>query len=149
MAAVSASSLPPAVPVPTRRLRVLVVEDEPGVRSMLGAVLRASGYEPLLSEDGRDAADQLKAGLTVDAVLTDIRMPRMDGVAFVLHLRAQEETRHLPVLAMSAYNDERQEREVREAGANLFLPKPFTVQALTGALRALLESVSPSDSPPS
>ncbi len=148
MGAVSAS-LPPAMPDPARRLRVLVVEDEAGVRSMLGAVLRASGYEPLLSEDGRDAADQLKAGLAVDVVLTDIRMPRMDGVAFVTYLRAQEETRDLPVLAMSAYNDDRQEREVRAAGANLFLPKPFTVQALTDALRVLLASVRPSDSQPS
>lgn len=146
---VVSASLPPAMPDPTRRPRVLVVEDEAGVRSMLGAVLRASGYEPLLSEDGRDAADQLKAGLAVDAVLTDIRMPRMDGMAFVTGLRAQEATRHLPVLAMSAYSDERQEREIRAAGANLFLPKPFTVQALTDALRVLLASVPPSDGQPS
>lgn len=105
---------------------------------MLGAVLRASGYEPLLAEDGRDAADRLGAGLSVDAVLTDIRMPRMDGVALVAHLRSLEMTRTLPVLAMSAYNDERQEREARAAGADLFLAKPFTVQALAGALRTLL-----------
>lgn len=121
---------------------MLVVEDEPGVRSMLGAVLRASGYDPLLSEDGQDAADRLEAGLNVDAVLTDIRMPRMDGVALVTQLRAREATRRLPVLAMSAYNDERQEREVRAAGADLFLPKPFTVQALAGALRSLLEPLA-------
>jgi CheY-like chemotaxis protein len=112
------------------------------VRSMLGAVLRASGYDPLLSEDGRDAMDRLAAGLSVDVVLTDIRMPRMDGVAFVTELRTHEATRLLPVLAMSAYNDERQEREVRAAGANLFLPKPFTVQALAGALRTLLEPLA-------
>lgn len=137
------SPLPQPDPAPARRLRVLVVEDEPGVRSMLGAVLRASGYDPLLAEDGRDAADRLSAGLTVDVVLTDIRMPRMDGVAFVTHLRSQESTRDLPVLAMSAYNDERQEREVRAAGADLFLPKPFTVQALASALRTLLEPPPP------
>jgi two-component system, chemotaxis family, sensor histidine kinase and response regulator PixL len=139
---VVAASLSGAGSTPARRLRVLVVEDEPGVRSMLGAVLRASGYDPLLSEDGQDAVDRLEAGLAVDAVLTDIRMPRMDGVALVTRLRAHEATRTLPVLAMSAYNDERQEREVREAGANLFLPKPFTVQALAGALRSLLETTA-------
>ena len=44
-------------------------------QAALGVVLRSSGYEPLLSEDGRDAADRLGAGLIVDAVLTDIRMP--------------------------------------------------------------------------
>lgn len=126
-----------------RRARILVVEDEPGVRSMLGAVLRASGYEPLLALDGQDAAEQLRAGLNVDAVITDIRMPRMDGVALVTHLRAQESTQGLPVIAMSAYNDERQEREVRAAGADYFLPKPFTVQALAGALAALLGPVAP------
>lgn len=139
--AVVTSPPQPAAPRPARRPRVLVVEDEPGVRSMLGAVLRASGYDPLLSEDGRDAMDRLEAGLSVDAVLTDIRMPRMDGVAFVTQLRAFEATRSLPVLAMSAYNDERQEREVRAAGADIFLPKPFTVQALAGALRSLLDPI--------
>jgi CheY-like chemotaxis protein len=132
-----------AAPQPRRRARILVVEDEPGVRSMLGAVLRASGYEPLLALDGQDAAEQLRAGLSVDAVITDIRMPRMDGVALVAHLRAQESTRGLPVIAMSAYNDERQEREVRAAGADSFLPKPFTVQALAGALQALLGPAVP------
>lgn len=109
---------------------------------MLGAVLRVSGYDPLLCEDGRDAMDRLEAGLCVDVVLTDIRMPRMDGVAFVTELRTREATRLLPVLAMSAYNDERQEREVRAAGADLFLPKPFTVQALAGALRTLLKPLT-------
>lgn len=110
---------------------------------MLGAVLRSSGYDPLLAEDGRDAADRLGAGLIVDAVLTDIRMPRMDGVALVTHLRLQDATRLLPIVAMSAYNDERQEREVRAAGANFFLPKPFTVQALADALRTLLGPIAP------
>ncbi len=132
------SSPEPATAVPLRRPRILVVEDEPGVRSMLDAVLRASGYDPLLAEDGQDAADRLDAGLHVDALITDIRMPRMDGVALVMHLRAQEMTRSLPIVAMSAYNDERQEREVRAAGADLFLPKPFTVQALASALQTLL-----------
>lgn len=127
----------PAAPPPWRP-RILVVEDEPGVRSMLDAVLRASGYDPLLAEDGQDAAERLAAGLRVDAVITDVRMPRMDGVALVVRLRSQELTRALPVLAMSAYNDERQEREMRAAGADLFLPKPFTVLALTEALRTLV-----------
>lgn len=105
---------------------------------MLDAVLRASGYEPLLAEDGQDAAERLAAGLRVDAVLTDVRMPRMDGVSLVVRLRSQELTRALPVIAMSAYNDERQEREMRAAGADLFLAKPFTVVALTDALRMLI-----------
>ncbi|TAK77769.1 MAG: response regulator [Dehalococcoidia bacterium] len=129
------SDPPAAAP---RRPRILVVEDEPGVRSMLDAVLRASGYEPLLAEDGQAAAERLAAGLRVDAVLTDVRMPRMDGVSLVVRLRSQELTRALPVIAMSAYNDERQEREMRAAGADLFLAKPFTVVALTDALRMLI-----------
>lgn len=140
-----AVSSPPDSPtsVPRRPLRILVVEDEPGVRSMLGAVLRASGYDPLLAEDGQDASERLAAGLSVDAVLTDIRMPRMDGVALMTHLRSQDATRTLPIMAMSAYNDERQEREVRAAGADFFLPKPFTVQALADALQTLLGTVTP------
>lgn len=117
---------------------VLVVEDEPGVRSMLGAALRASGFDVEFAENGRVALDALRAGLAAQIILTDIRMPEMDGITFVRNLRADPEVRAIPVVAMSAYNDTLQEREIIEAGADAFLPKPFTVAAVTAALLRVL-----------
>jgi CheY-like chemotaxis protein len=117
---------------------ILVAEDEESVRSMISLVLRSRGYRPVLCVDGREAADRIDAGEPVDAVLMDIRMPRLGGIGLVNHIRRQPQLQRLPVIAMSAYNDEVQEREVLSAGADVFLPKPFTVQDLMSALTSLL-----------
>jgi CheY-like chemotaxis protein len=118
---------------------VLVAEDEESVRSMLAIALRASGFDAVLCHDGQEADERLEAGLQVDAALVDVRMPRLGGVELLKRIRARESGRDLPVVAMSAYNDDLQEREVRAAGADAFLPKPFTIAALRTALSELLE----------
>lgn len=117
---------------------ILVAEDEESVRSMIALVLRSRGYRTILCSDGREAVSQFEAGVHVDAVLMDIRMPRLGGIELVTFIRQQPELAALPVVAMSAYNDQRQEREVLSAGANAFLAKPFTVNDLSDALEALL-----------
>src|SRR5881392_1543414 len=83
---------------------ILVAEDEESVRTMIALVLRSRGYRPLLCVDGSDAVEQLDAGVHVDAVLMDIRMPRLGGIELVTHIRSQPALRTLPVIAMSAYN---------------------------------------------
>lgn len=123
-----------AVPRPV----ILVAEDEESVRRMIGLVLRAAGYDSVLCADGLDAAERLEAGEHVDAVLMDLRMPRMGGLELVARLRRRPESEALPVVAMSAYNDEVQEREAIAAGADAFLAKPFTVDDLSRALAAVL-----------
>lgn len=105
---------------------------------MIALVLRSRGYRTILCADGREAISQIEAGTHIDAVLMDIRMPRLGGIELVTFIRQQPELRSLPVVAMSAYNDQRQEREVLSAGANIFLAKPFTVSDLSQALERLL-----------
>ncbi|MEX2446393.1 MAG: response regulator [Dehalococcoidia bacterium] len=124
---------------PTGRPLVLVAEDEESVRSMLGMVLRVAGFDALLCTDGLDAAERLESGVQVDAVLIDVRMPRLGGIELVERLRRRPELARLPVIAMSAYNDEVQERAARAAGADAFLPKPFTIADLSRTLREVLD----------
>ncbi len=124
--------------LPSARPLVLVVEDEPGVRSMLGAALRAGGFDVEFAENGRVALDALRTGLAAQVILTDVRMPEMDGITFVRSLRADDALHAIPVVAMSAYNDTLQEREIIEAGADAFLPKPFTIADATAALLRVL-----------
>lgn len=123
---------------PTTPPTVLVVEDEASVRSMLALAIRAAGFTVHLAVDGQDARDQLDAGLAVDVLLMDIRMPRMGGIELLRSLRSDPRFVDLPVIAMSAYSDELQEQEVRTAGAAAFLPKPFTI----ADLRAVLDVIS-------
>ena len=123
---------------PASRPTVLVAEDEDNVRLMVAAVLRQRGFDAVLCVDGQDALEQIERADHVDAVLADIRMPRVDGVELARRIRQVPRWSALPIIAMSAYNDEVQEREVRAAGADAFLPKPFTVADLVQVLEELL-----------
>lgn len=109
---------------------VLVADDEASVRTMVAAALRSRGYDSVLCEDGQAALDAIDRGQTFRAVLADIRMPRLDGLALLRELRGGPRGMSLPVVVMSAYNDAQQQRAVLEAGADGFLPKPFTLAEL-------------------
>ena len=107
---------------------------------MLGLALKAIGYETVLYPDGAAAAEAIDAGALPDIVVLDVRMPRMNGIDLVRHIRAHQATATTPVVAMSAYSDELQAREMLEAGANAFLAKPFTLEELRTTLQAVTEA---------
>lgn len=123
---------------------VLVAEDEEGVRAMLGIALRAAGFDSILCPDGEDALEQLEGGLLPDLVLMDVRMPRMGGVELARRVRQEQRWDLIPLIAMSAYSDDLQEHEIKAAGADAFLPKPFTI----ADLKAMLSSLLPRDRRP-
>ena len=81
----------------TARVRVLVADDEPAVRSSLDRALTFEGYEVALAGTGREALEALGAG-DVDAVVLDIMMPDLDGVETCRRIRQQESLAHLYVL---------------------------------------------------
>ena len=117
---------------------VLVAEDEDSVRQMVALALKAIGYRTVVFADGAAAAVAIDAGTVPDAVLLDVRMPRMNGIDLVRHIRAREATVATPVVAMSAYSDELQAREMIDAGANAFLAKPFTIEELRATMAAII-----------
>jgi CheY-like chemotaxis protein len=126
---------------------VLVADDEEGVRTMVALALKAQGFDSVLCADG-DAAlaaieDASSRGGSFDAALFDIRMPNLDGLTLVRQLRRRPDAQALPVVVMSAYNDSLQERQVIEAGADGFLPKPFTIAELRSTLDAAIGARRP------
>jgi CheY-like chemotaxis protein len=119
---------------------ILVAEDEDSVRQMVALALKAIGYRTTVFADGAAAAEAIDGGTVPDAVLLDVRMPRMNGIDLVRHIRAHGPTAAVPVVAMSAYSDELQAREMIEAGANAFLAKPFTIEELRATMDSLASS---------
>ena len=111
---------------------------------MLGIALRAAGFDPFLCADGQEALEQLEGGLEPDLVLMDVRMPRMGGVELAQRIRGEKRWDLIPLIAMSAYSDDLQEHEITAAGADAFLPKPFTI----ADLRSMLSSLLPRDRRP-
>ncbi|MGB2567143.1 SpoIIE family protein phosphatase [Micromonospora citrea] len=140
-AATGAGRAAPATgPTPARpaaALSVLVVEDNAELRAFLAGLL-APHYRVTTAVDGRDALEQARAR-PPDLVLTDLMMPRLDGVGLLRELRADRRTATLPVIVLSARAGEGAAVEGLRAGADDYLAKPFSSEELLARVRAHLE----------
>jgi len=102
--------------------RVLIVDDEPGLRQSLGLLLSGAGYEVVSERNGREGLDRALAE-SFDLLLCDVRMPELDGIEF---LRAYQEKGGTGlVVMMSAYGREDAAIAAMQEGAYDYLPKPF------------------------
>lgn len=118
--------------------RILLIEDEPGVRRVCELTLRRLGYDVLVAADEQHAIDLCtSAERAPDAVLADVVMPRISGLALVERLRLLRPG--LRVLFMSGYSDRRDAETSKLAESAAFINKPFTPDALGKQLRALLD----------
>ena len=117
---------------PTQGLRILSVEDNPFGRVVLNAILTELGHHPEFIGRGEDAADRLAQG-AFDAVLMDMVLPGIDGIAAIGQIRALEtSSRRVPIIGISGRGDD--EAAARAAGADAFLVKPVSPRALATAL---------------
>lgn len=119
----------------TRRPTVLVVDDEQMIRTIVGWILRRKGYEVLEARDGEEGLERFDAHEDVDLVLSDVLMPRLDGVGMVRALRQRRPT--LPVLFMSAYTGH-DSRGLEGDDLRLLLNKPFTPDMLVARVQQVL-----------
>jgi two-component system, OmpR family, response regulator MprA len=116
-------------------MRVLVIDDEPAVRSALERALRLDGYDVVLAEDG--AAGLARAETAgPDAIVLDILMPGVDGLEVCRRLRAREN--RVPILMLTARDGVADRVTGLDAGADDYLVKPFALEELRARLRALL-----------
>lgn len=128
-------SVPP-LPPPLQQAHVLVVEDHPTAQAMMAWRLQQLGVRHAVASDGREALQQLAAS-PFDLVITDCRMPVMDGYAFTRLLREREERqggRRVPVVALTASLLEDDLRRCREAGMDEVLTKPLSLAHLRQCL---------------
>lgn len=107
-----------------RAARVLVVDDEAGVRRVLKRLLSAEGYEVLEASSGQEGLELLWSH-GADTVLLDVMMPQMDGLEVCRRIRKNSRTAHTPVVFITAAIDRQFRRQARKVGADDFLSKPF------------------------
>jgi two-component system, OmpR family, KDP operon response regulator KdpE len=124
--------------------RVLIVEDERGLRRALGINLKARGYEVSLAEDA-GAALRIAAEKPPDAVILDLGLPDLDGIDVIEGLRGWTE---VPILVLSARTGEPDKVVALDAGADDYVTKPFGMDELLARLRAALRRGAPSDDLP-
>ena len=116
---------------------ILVVDDEPAVRRIAHALLVASGYRTLLAAEGNEALALFeKHSAEIKIVISDLMMPRMDGPTTIRALRKLSPA--IKIIAITGLGEESRVAEVRAAGTDLVLHKPFTSAQLLGAIQQLL-----------
>jgi len=116
-------------------MRVLVVDDEPAVREVLERILRHEGYDVVLAADGREAIQRQRAA-PADAVVLDVLMPHVDGIEVCRRMRSAGD--RTPVLMLTARHEVSDRVAGLEAGADDYLPKPFSIDELMARLKALM-----------
>jgi two-component system, OmpR family, KDP operon response regulator KdpE len=114
--------------------RVLVVDDEAGIRKVVRDALERAGHSVETAAEGEEASG-LFDGAGFDLVITDLSMPQMDGLSLVEHIRR---TSRVPILVLTVRQEEREKVRLLDAGADDYVTKPFGVAELVARARALL-----------
>ena len=113
---------------------ILVVDDEPQITRVLKTTLSSQGYGIRTASDGEQALDEMK-GWSPDLIITDLRMPKMDGLQLCRAIRAES---RVPIIVLSVKGEEAIKVESLDAGADDYITKPFNVNELLARVRAAL-----------
>jgi two-component system chemotaxis response regulator CheY len=117
--------------------RILTVDDSPSMRDMVRIALSGAGFEVTQATDGEEAL-QLAREHSFDLILSDVNMPRMNGIDLIRALRAENAYRHTPILMLTTDGSADSKREGKEAGATGWIVKPFDpAQLIATMLRVL------------
>jgi CheY-like chemotaxis protein len=120
-------------------MKILYVEDHPHHRKIMKELLELSGYNVVLASNGAEGIEKAKEELP-DVVVMDLRMPNMDGVEAIKHLKSDPAVSNIPVIAISAWTSKRAREDALRAGAVKFLAKPFDSNRLINEINTLMSS---------
>ena len=118
-------------------IKVLIADDEPGILLSLEFLMKKEGHQVFIARDGREALTLIKQEKPQVLVL-DVMMPRMDGLEVCRAVRAEPAFSATKIIFLSARNKEIDVRAGLEAGADLYLAKPFSTRELVKQINALL-----------
>ncbi|HEX2016138.1 MAG TPA: response regulator [Solirubrobacteraceae bacterium] len=116
---------------------ILIADDDPDILALVGNRLARAGYEVQTAPDGSQALEMAQRR-TPDLAVLDVAMPGLDGHELTRRLRAEEATRDMPIVILTAAARERDHELSMQAGANLHIRKPFSPRQLTAEVDALL-----------
>ncbi len=119
--------------------KILVVDDEPELVKAIEVRLRASGYQVEVAYDGEEGVKKARE-FKPDLIILDIVMPKMSGYEVCKVLKSNEETRHIPILILTASQQRELEKKCLALGAKVALMKPFETEELLLLVKQLLKN---------
>lgn len=116
---------------------ILAVDDSASIRQMVAFTLKSAGYDVVEAVDGQDGLDKARVK-TVNLVLTDQNMPRIDGLSLVKQLRALPQHKSTPILMLTTESTDQMKAQGKAAGATGWLVKPFDPAKLLEVVKKLI-----------
>lgn len=116
---------------------ILAVDDSASMRQMVAFTLKGAGYSVVEAIDGQDALNKAKTA-KVDLVLTDVNMPKMDGIALIKALRALPTYKFTPILMLTTESGAEKKVEGKTAGATGWIVKPFNPDQLLATIKKVI-----------
>jgi len=116
---------------------IMTVDDSASVRQMVSLVLSGGGYEVIEAVDGLDALAMLK-GRELHLVLSDINMPRMDGLELTRQVRAMPQYKFVPIVLLTTESHPEKKQQGKAAGATAWIVKPFDPDQLLAVIKKVL-----------
>ncbi|MFS8607743.1 MAG: response regulator [Gammaproteobacteria bacterium] len=117
--------------------KILAVDDSASLRQMVSFTLKEAGHEVVEAADGVEALE-LARSAPADLVISDVNMPRMDGISLVRELRGLPEYKFTPILLLTTETSDAKKQEGKAAGATGWLVKPFDPEALLTTIKRVL-----------
>ncbi|MDH2909740.1 MAG: response regulator [Candidatus Eremiobacteraeota bacterium] len=130
--------------MPQRNWRVLIADDDPAICTLVDTVLRKGPFQMIVCNDAESALVAIGREDPFDIIICDFMLPGISGLDLIERLRSNERTRGVPILMISGHTNYAMDGRAKNAGANLFLNKPFTISQLRAAVNQLLAISRPS-----
>lgn len=118
--------------------KILVIDDSPSILEMVRDGLEDAGYDTYTASNGFEALRDLE-GIEPDLIITDINMPKVDGLELGEAIRGRLDTRDIPFIFLSSMTDDRTVQRGRKAGAEYFIAKPFNMEDLLNTVERVLK----------
>ncbi len=122
---------------------IFVLDDSKTVRASLEYTLGKGGYEVISAVDGQDGLERLQdlgaKGKRPAMIITDINMPRMDGITFIQEIKKVAPFKYVPILVLTTESQEQKKMEGKNAGAAGWLVKPFKPEQLIGVVKKFVK----------
>ena len=117
---------------------ILVVDDSSSLRTVVRLALSRAGYDVLEAGDGQEALEALDKAGRVNLIISDVNMPRLDGIGFVTALKQHARHRFTPVIMLTTEDQQAKKEAGRAAGAKAWIVKPFNPPQLLDAVSKLV-----------
>ena len=116
---------------------ILTVDDSSTMRQMISFTLKGAGFDVIEAGDGVEALE-VAQGKKLSLIITDVNMPRMDGITLVARLRALPQFKFTPILVLTTESDASMKQKGKEAGATGWIVKPFSPEKLLDVVNKVI-----------